>query len=264
MKRAKHSAGLDCDLDQVDRLEKIIESLALASPHFILLQECDKYEQIKLQQSPFIQRTYHMSFPQDSQCQLLILSKLKPTWVGSLELCPELSSKTALCAKFQFKTSSLNTVKELCVCNIHLTSGKAMNFFGKRKKQMTSLKDYFVGDSAQFKANFTIIGGDFNFGDNEAETNDEENKLIDTLFLQHGFQDLAPDCVTFDPLSNFSAAITSHKLYPRRLDRILLRAKDFLVKSRRLFNTAPFELSLPPHHFISYDAYKKISSEKRW
>lgn len=264
MKRAKHSAGLDCDLDQVDRLEKIIESFTqYPIPDFILLQECDKYEQSKLRQSRFIQRNYYMSYAADSESHLVILSRLKPMEATSIDLCPELSRKTALCAKFQFKTSTLNTVRELLLCNIHLTSGKALNFFEKRRQQMTSLKNYFIGDLNNNHTDYILIGGDFNFGDDEHETNDEENKLIDKLFLQNGFQDMAPGHPTFDPQTNFSAVLTSNKVKPRRLDRILFKARDpasFILKKRSLFNTAPFELTnLPAQHTISYNAYINIT-----
>ncbi len=121
IKYAKHSAGLDCYLENIDRMKIIIESICKTSPDFVLLQECENFEEEKLKESQFIKNTYFVSTTnKDSHC--VILSKLRPVWVDALDLC-SMSMKKALCAKFVFKTSSLKP-KELIVCNVHLTSGE--------------------------------------------------------------------------------------------------------------------------------------------
>ncbi len=121
IKCAKHSAGLDCNLENIDRMTKIIESMCASNPDFVLLQECEKFEETKLKESQFIRDTYFVSSTRnESYC--VILSKLRPVWVSALELCSA-SNKKALCSKFRFKTASMNKPKELIICNIHLTSG---------------------------------------------------------------------------------------------------------------------------------------------
>lgn len=230
MKCAKNSKGLDCYLYDIDRVSKIIESIATSSPDFILLQECEKYEEAKLKSHPFIRQTYFiLSTHNESHC--VILSKLRPNWTKSLKLCAE-SNKRALCAKFSFRTTSLNVCKELIICDIHLTSGKAANFFAKRKGQLNALRNYFSDAIGDLKSDFTIIGGDFNFGDQEDEKAGE-NLLVEKLFLNEGFLDLAPGLCTFDPSQNYSASITSKKLFPRRLDRILLKSNSTAGKKAR-------------------------------
>ncbi len=140
-----------------------------------------------------------------------------------------------------------------------------MNFFEKRKSQMQALHGYFCSqsttNSSLYKSDYTLIGGDFNFGDHEAD-NQPENLLVEKLFIQNGFTDLIPQLSTFDPTSNFSASLTSKKLFPRRLDRLLLKAngnkKNFSIKDTHLFNTTPFEIQLEPYRHITYEPYAQI------
>ena len=84
-----------------------------------------------------------------------------------------------------------------------------------------NISHYFVEEPVHElnSADYLFIGGDFNFGD-ESEM---DMSLIRKLFLDKGFTDLCPNVCTFDPLSNFTAAITSKKNFGRRLDRILFK-----------------------------------------
>ena len=266
MKRAKHSAGLDCDLEQVDRMSHILATIGSSLPDIVLLQECEKFEECKFRDSAFIQANYFISTTNNldmNESYCVILSRLKPQWVKSIKLCSN-SNKLALCAKFAFRTISLNKIEEFIICNIHLTSGKANNFFEKRKAQMETLKQYFVDEKADndLDADYVLIGGDFNFGDQEDE-NKHENQLLEKFFVKNGYTDLMPNAFTFDPTRNLTASITAHKMYPRRLDRMFLKAKHVEaldVADFNLVGTTPFELNLEQHHYITYEPYTNIGS----
>ncbi len=132
---------------------------------------------------------------------------------------------------------------------------------------MIALHSYFCTQSTKnnrYNSDYTLIGGDFNFGDHELD-NQPENSLIDKLFIENGFIDLIPQHDTFDPTKNFSASLTSKKLYSRRLDRVLFKSiskKNFTITDTQLFNTSPFEIHLEPHKHITYEPYTKILSSQ--
>ena len=123
---------MDCNLHRVDRMSKILESFEYSNAELILLQECEEHEEKLIKDNRFIQRNYYViSTRNESHC--VILSKLKPKWVKSVKLTKN-SNKSALCAKFLFKTTTLSSFTELVVSNVHLTSGndfKITNFLFK-------------------------------------------------------------------------------------------------------------------------------------
>ena len=227
----------------------------------ILLQECESIELSYFKNAEFIRKNYFIisvdkTSGADTSC--VILSKSKPKSANVLRLC-ENSSKAGLIASFEMRTSSLRRVEKFLVVNIHLTSGKANNFFEKRKSQLETLKRNLI-DTNSFESDYTLIGGDFNFGDDEE--NLIENHLIRDLFLKNDFNDLASNLFSFNPLTNFSASITASKLYPRRLDRVLFKNKriNTVVDGVKLANTAPFKIELKNHAKISIESYLNITS----
>ena len=72
----------------------------------------------------------------------------------------------------------------MIIVNIQLTSGKANNFFEKRREQLETLYKYFTEND--FKSDYLMIAGDFNFGDEEG--NKAENDLVHKLFISNGFK----------------------------------------------------------------------------
>lgn len=114
-------------------------------------------------------------------------------------------------------------------------------------------------DEFDLQADYTFLCGDFNFDDKLDVT---ENRFVEELFIKNGFKDMVPNCVTFDPSSNFSASITAFKTNPRRLDRILLKTNksNFILKNSNLANTAPFKIVLEPENPILYEPYLNLSS----
>ncbi len=258
MKRAKHSAGLD-PLIEIDRMHKIIDLFESNRPDFILLQECELYEESKLRENKFIQSNYFIC-TEETESNCVILSKMKPLWFKTIKLCQN-SMKLALVAKYQIKTTSLKKTEDLIIVNIHLTSGKANNFFEKRREQLETLYKYLTDNN--FKSDYLMIAGDFNFGDEEG--NKAENDLVHKLFISNGFIDLVPNIFTFNPIENYSASITSAKTYPRRFDRLLFKSNDLAkveIVEKNLVNTLPFEISLEPYHHISFEPYLNIIDSK--
>lgn len=127
---------------------------------------------------------------------------------------------------------------------------------------MKALKSLHT-DDPEFTTDYSIIAGDFNFG--EEEECFTENSMIKNLFIDNGFQDLIPHLNTFDPTENYTATITSHKYYARRLDRILLKASDPLTcytSKPELFNTEPFEIKLEQYHYITYEPYRDVMTNE--
>lgn len=261
MKRAKHSAGLE-PLSQIDRMKKVVELLETNKPDFILLQECENHEETKLKEDKFIQNNYFLCTTENLEASSVILSKIKPVWFKTLKLC-ENSMKIALVAKYRIKTNSLRRIEELIIVNIHLTSGHANNFFQKRRSQLETLKRCFLDEPEKydFNADYLMIAGDFNFG--EEDENKSENDLLKEFFILNGFTDLVPNVKTFDPHTNLSASITSHKDYSRRLDRLLFKSKDSskfeMMQSNVVYNL-PFEIFLEDYHPISFEPYLNVLS----
>lgn len=87
------------------------------------------------------------------------------------------------------------------------------------KKRSAQLKDTFHKIK---NSNHSMIIGDFNFGDGEENEsmNWEDHKDVWKLLEKgKGF--------TYDPDTNITAKITSKKLIPKRLDRVILRSKKY-------------------------------------
>ena len=228
-------------LDAVDRMERFEALLAESSADFVLLQECEEYEEERLRRSDFIRKNYFICA--NGNCA--ILTKMKPASFELLNLSAN-SNKQALVVRIEMRTSSLGRVERMTLVNIHLTSDKSKNYHEKRQTQLETLSDYVLGED--LRADYVIIGGDFNFGDES----DKETSLIRRLFLEKGFADLCPDIVTFDPLSNFAACLTSSKNYGRRLDRVLFKAfgsDKCRLESRYLIGTAPFKVNARPNQY---------------
>lgn len=105
----KDELGLK-NLDKIDRLPKILELIQTSAPDFVLLQECEQYEETRLKEHNFIRKTYFFAYDEMSACA--ILSKHKPKFFKILNLY-ENSSKNALIAKFEVRTNSLRKKKKL-------------------------------------------------------------------------------------------------------------------------------------------------------
>ena len=253
------------NLELIDRMSKVNALLAESDPDFVLLQECEDYEEEKLRECDHVRKNYYICSTTRSSKGVLhsncvILSKAKPVFFKVLQLS-ENSNKQALLAKFELRSSSLNKIEHMLLVNIHLTSDKSSNFQLKRKTQLETLHKYLVSedkklnsDLHELNSNYTFICGDFNFGD-EA---DLENGLLKKLFFDKGFTDSCPNALTFDPTSNFAASLTSSKTYARRLDRILFRSAKCGVDNAFLVNTAPFKIT--PSVKPTYEPYLNVTS----
>ncbi|CAF0847328.1 unnamed protein product [Brachionus calyciflorus] len=249
------NCGLE-NLDKIDRMPYIVSLIEKNNLDFILLQECELYEEEKLKENKFIQKNYFISslereneLQKHSNC--VILSKLKPLFFKSV-LLSDNSNKSAQICKFEIRTNSLSKIEHLLLINMHLSSNKVNNPLQKRETQMRNLKSYLNLDD--LKSDFTFICGDFNFSD----SNTKENEILKELFMDFGFVDMVPNCFTFDPSSNFSSTITSSHDEKRRLDRILLKSNNsnLSLSKSLLVNTQPFKVT--PSEPILLDDYLKI------
>ena len=252
-------------LYQIERIDRIASLFESNSPEFILLQECEAYEEEKLREYAFIRSNYYICSGErgagkEEHSNCVILSKLRPRFFKQIRLNSNNSNKQALVAKYDIHNSSLSKTEELLVINVHLTSSKALNYELKRREQLETLKKYLTEyeHKHELSADYVLLCGDFNFGDGS----DFENRLLNELFLSNGFEDLCPSVATFDPTNNFSASLTSHQNFARRLDRILFKSNKSKKKCELvdacIVNTAPFEIH--PGSKISYQPYTNIKT----
>lgn len=243
------------NLDKIDRLPYLHSLIESRSPCFVLLQECEAYEQESLMTNDFIRNNYFlcsMNRDDDFHSNCVLLSKIKPLSHLTYSLS-ENSNKSAQICTFQLQSKQSKQVQKLMLVNIHLSSNKVRNSLQKRMNQLKNLKELITSYS---NYEFIFIGGDFNFGDCSIQ----ENELLKELFLNDKFVDLATHCYTFDPSSNFCSAITSSHKEPRRMDRILLRSMDKKLIHTKSFlvNTLPFQIQIPEP--IKLDDYLNIKS----
>ncbi|RNA21173.1 poly(A) polymerase [Brachionus plicatilis] len=245
------NCGLE-NLDKIDRMPYLLRLIETRSPSFVLLQECEEYEEENLMQSDFIQKNYFfcsMKRGNNLHSNCVILSKIKPVSHINYPLSDN-SNKSAQVCTFEIGSKKTKKVQKFMIINIHLSSNKVNNSFQKREKQLKNLRAFVTNSNCEH----TFIGGDFNFGDSSIQ----ENELLKELFLDDNFKDLAPNCFTFDPSSNFCSAITSSHSEPRRMDRILFRCKDknLLHVKSLLVNTLPFKIE--PQEPIKLDDYLNV------
>lgn len=261
-----------CDkLLQFNRMDAIINELKANDADIIALQECDIDAENYFKKSPFIQKSYYIcsSNHLNNISNCLILSKIRPVWFQLLNLNNPV--KYALIMKLSVRIHSTQKNEDLIFVNLHLTSDSAANSSDKRRQQLELIINYLLNGNIESptsnikdlinKPNYYFICGDFNFGDDSA--NDRET--VNSCLLSNGFVDLMPNKYTFDPKTNFTAAITSQSQKSRRFDRIYLKAfknSSYSIDKRRLFNLTPLEFDkINGFNYEPYSLIKRYTSD---
>jgi hypothetical protein len=269
------------NLHKIDRISKLVDYIDESMPWFIMLQECDQEEESALMSAAVVQKGYYVCTERrqeslyNSNC--IVLSRLRPKYSKLIKLKQD-SKKTCIIAKFQYRVDD-NKCKELLLVNVHLNSIKKDNNLEKRKLQLQTLKKYLVDlkDEFDLDADYAFIAGDFNFDDSAQVENQQLKELflsVDDASDSCGYVDLFENVNTFDPTRNFTAAISSIKKHPRRLDRMLFKASTknnndcrSLIKSLTFFNTRPFKIDcnqlIAPIVYPPYASIKRYTSSNR-
>lgn len=114
---------------------------------------------------------------------------------------------------------------------VHLPSDKGKDV---EKKRAAQILDTF--HKTKYSAH-SFVMGDFNFGDGEENESTEWGDYKDVwkiLESGRGF--------TYDPDTNLTAKITSQKMIPKRLDRVMMRSKSFKPLNIEIVATESFKV----------------------
>jgi len=217
------------DSDRIDTARRrllLLAALEEADADVIALQEVESELLVMLMHAPWVRAGYTLGLDPAGkdvdESGLLLISRLPVKEAGWHALGPH-KAVSAIVVE--------TAVGPLVVANTHLSSDHSDRGAARREIELAAIAEGLAAVDCD-----VALLGDFNDGAVGRDGPDGKLGLRDAWTLVHGLDD---QTVTFDPIVNPLAAVSSLSGRASRLDRVLLRSEGLGVAGARLRGDAP-------------------------